>query len=50
MLTRSEHGSLHGSANPVKHGYHGTKGGVANAMGTGGWTHVDARWVPRSHK
>ena len=49
-LTRSEHGSLHGSAGPSQHGYQGIKDGMASAMGTSGWTHVDARWVPRSKK
>ena len=49
-LTISEHGSLHGSVCPVKHGYHGIKDDMADATGTSGWTHVDARWVPRSYK
>ena len=48
--SQNEHGSLHGSAGHCKHGYHGIKDGMASTDGTSGWTHVDARWVPRSKK
>ena len=48
--TESEHHTLHGSAGPCKHGYHGIMDDVASSMGTSRWTHVDAWWVLRSKK
>ena len=45
---KSEHSNLQYSAGPCWHGYNGTIDDMASTTGTSGWTHVDARWVPRS--
>ena len=47
---QGEHSSPHGSAGPLKHGYHDIMDDMASATGTSGWTRVDARWGAAQQK